>query len=180
MGLADVVCWVELHPGVASWVQAVGAIVSIWGAFAISNSQQKSQQKIASRAAMEKAEAMTAVVESAVSFISTLGSFVQQQPGVYVFKENWNLVNRQWLESSVYSLSLLPPHELGNGARVKGYLGITGAINDIGRLIRSAVNSEAFQEQEYFFMYEEVLKQVRIVESNWRSFHQASLTQSRL
>lgn len=41
--------WVEHHPGLASWVQAVGAIISIWGAFEISRRQQNAQLKKAEK-----------------------------------------------------------------------------------------------------------------------------------
>lgn len=167
-------CWVELHPGLASWMQAVGAIVSIWGAFAISRSQQKAQLKQASKAALDKSEALLAVVESAVMFVITLGDFVQKRPAPIVFKENWKIVNRQWLESSIFSLSQLPAHELGSGEMVRGYFGIMGAVNDIGRLIDGAVRADGFDDHEFAYMYDEVLKQVRFVESYWRGFHQAA------
>ena len=165
---------IEHHPGFASWVQAVGSIASIWGAFAVGRSQQKAQMKVAAKAAQDKSDSMKAVVESAALFVTTLGEFVQRKPHIIVFKENWKLVNRQWLESSIYSLSQLPAHELGNGEMVRGYFGIMGAINDIGRLIDKAANADLLQEQEYVDMYEEVLKQVRFVESYWRSFHLAA------
>lgn len=166
--------WIEQHPGLASWVQAVGSIASIWGAFAVGRSQQKAQMRVAAQAAQDKSDSMKAVVESATLFVTTLGDFVQKKPATIVFKENWKLVNRQWLESSIYSLSQLPAHELGSGEMVRGYFGIMGAINDIGRLIDKAINADGFQDQEYGYMYEEVLRQVRFVESYWRSFQLAS------
>lgn len=166
--------WIEHHPGLASWVQAVGSIASIWGAFAVGRSQQKAQLKVAAKVAQDKTDALKAVVESAALFVTTLGEFVQTKPATIVFRENWRLVNRQWLESSIFSLSQLPSHELGSGEMVRGYFGIMGAVNDIGRLINSAVKSEALQDQEFVYMYEEVLKQVRFVESYWWSFQRAA------
>jgi hypothetical protein len=170
--------WIEHHPGLASWVQAVGAIASIWGAILISRSQQKAQSKAAAKAVRDRTDSLIAVVESAVGFVTVLGTFVQEKPHMYAFKENWKLVNRQWLESSIFSLSQLPVHELGRGDMVRGYFGIMGGVNDIGRLIEKVVNADAFQEQEFTFMYEEVLKQVRIVESTWWSFQRAASVKS--
>lgn len=171
-------CWAEHHPGVASWVQAFGAIVSIWGAFAISRSQQKAQLKQEYKAAQDKSDALLAVVESAVMFVSSFGDFVRKKPAPFVFKENWKMVNRQWLESSIFSLSQLPAHELGSGEMVRGYFGIMGAVNEIGELINGAIRADAFQDHEFTYMYGEVLKQVRFVESNWRELHQAASLKS--
>ena len=161
------------NPILAYWVQAVGSIASIWGAFAVGRSQQKSQSKEAAKAARDRTDSLVAVVESAASFISVLGTFVQKKPHPDVFKENWKLVNRQWLESSVFSLSHLPVHELGSGELVRGYFGIFGGVKDISRLIDGALSSDAFKEQEFECMYSEVLKQVRLIESNWFQFKQA-------
>ena len=165
-------CWIESHPGLAYWVQAVGSIASIWGAFAVGKSQQKAQLVESAKAARNKSEALFAVVESAASFVSALGTFVLEKPSPYIFKENWKLINRQWLESSIFSLSHLPAHELGSGVLVRGYFGIFGGIKDISRLIDRALSSDAFNEQEFDYMYCEVLKQVRIIESNWYGFQQ--------
>lgn len=40
-------CWIESHPGLASWVQAVGSIFAIIVAVAISGSDRRYQAKIA-------------------------------------------------------------------------------------------------------------------------------------
>lgn len=173
MSWAAVSCWIENHQSLAYWVQAIGSIASIWGAFKIGSSQQKAQLLESANAARNKSESLFAVVESAASFVSVLGAFVQTKPSSYVFKENWKLTNRQWLEVSIFSLSHLPAYELGSSALVRGYFGVFGGINDISRLINGALSSDAFNEQEFDYMYCEVLKQVRIVESNWYCFQQA-------
>ncbi len=33
----ELLCWIEKHPGLAVWVQAIFAIISIWAAFFMSN-----------------------------------------------------------------------------------------------------------------------------------------------
>ncbi|WP_431093124.1 hypothetical protein [Pseudomonas brassicacearum] len=167
-------CWIEGHPGLASWVQAVGSIASIWGAFAISNKQQKAQIKLAKKAAKEKSESLYAVIENAVKTATTFGELLQSQPAEVVFQENWNLIYRQRLESSVYSLSRLPAHELGGYEAVGAYSGVMGALTDIVRKVNAYFSADAFQVMEYFYMCDETLKQVRLVESNWRGFQQAA------
>lgn len=166
-------CWIEGHPGLASWVQAVGSIASIWGAFAISNKQQKAQIKLAEKAVTEKAEALYAVIENAVKTTTIFGELLQSKPAEVVFKELWQLVHRQHLESAVYSLGELPAHELGGYEAVRAYSGVMGALNDVVRKVNAYFSSGAFQALEYFNMCEEALKQVRFVESNWRAFQQA-------
>lgn len=166
--------WIEHHPGLASWVQAVGSIASIWGAFAISNKQQKAQVKLAEKAAKEKSESLYAVIENAVKIATTFGDLLQSQPAEIVFQENWNLVYRQRLESAVYSLSRLPAHEVGGYEAVGGYSGVMGALTDIVRKVNAYVSADAFQVMEYFHMCEEALKQVRFVELSWRDFQQAA------
>jgi hypothetical protein len=37
--------WIEHHPGLASWVQAAGALISIWAAWSIARSQSKKIEK---------------------------------------------------------------------------------------------------------------------------------------
>lgn len=166
--------WIEHHPGLASWVQAVGSIASIWGAFAISNKQQKAQVKLAEKAAKEKSESLYAVIENAVKITATFGELLQSRPAEIVFQENWNLVYRQRLESAVYSLSRLPAHELGGYEAVGSYSGVMGALTDIVRKVNAYVAADAFQAAEYFYMCDETLKQVRFAESNWRDFQQAA------
>ncbi|WP_223535367.1 hypothetical protein [Pseudomonas sp. GL-B-16] len=169
-------CWIESHPGLASWVQAVGSIASIWGAFAISNKQQKIQIKLAKKAANEKADSLYAVIENAVKTTTTFGELLQSKPSEVVFKELWQLVYRPHLESSVYSLGKLPAHELGGYGAVRAYSGVMGALTDVVRKVNTYFSSSAFQPSEYFHMCEEALKQVRFVESNWRGFQQAART----
>ncbi|UST66043.1 hypothetical protein NF673_09930 [Pseudomonas moraviensis] len=163
-------CWIEGHPGLASWVQAFGSIAAIGIAIWVAYSQRKAQLKMTEKIARDKVEALIAVVESASVFITVIGALVEKKPPVFVFKENWKLVNKNWLESSIHSLSQLPAHEFGRGDLVRGYFGIMAGITEIRRLIDGAIGADALEEQEFFFMYQEVLSQVRIVQATWRSF----------
>jgi hypothetical protein len=169
-------CWIEGHPGLASWVQAIGSIAALGIAFFLASSQRRDQEKAVEEAMQNKTDALIAVVESAAIFVTVLGTFVRGKPVAFVFKENWKLVNRQWLESSIHSLTQLPAHELGRGDLVRGYFGILASVNEIRRLIDHAVSSDAFQEQEFVFMYEEVLNQVAIVQATWISFKKCAST----
>lgn len=111
-----------------------------------------------------------AVIESAAIFSTTLGILIQKKPSPYAFKESWRLVNKPWLESSIFSLSQLPSHELGSGELVRGYFGILGALKETDRLIQKAVRADAFHQQEFSYMYEHTLQQIRLIESYWQIF----------
>jgi hypothetical protein len=168
--------WIEGHPGLASWVQAFGSIAALGIAIWVASSQRRDQMKAAEKTERDKVDALIAVVESAAMFVTVLGVVVQKKPGAFAFKESWRLVHRHWLESSIHSLSQLPAHELGRGNMVRGYFGIMAGLNEISRLINGAVSADAFQEREFIFMYEEVLSQVEIVQSIWRSFQSCALS----
>lgn len=45
MGFASVMGWIELHPGLASWVQAIGAIAALGLAIWIPNRQRSFERK---------------------------------------------------------------------------------------------------------------------------------------
>ena len=161
--------WIETHPGLASWVQAVGSTAALGIAIWISSSQRRDQLKAAEKAAKSKVDALVAVVESASMYVTVLGVMIEKKPGAFAFGQSWKLVHKQWLESSIHSLNQLPAHEFGRGDLVRGYFGIVSAINEISRLIDSAVNADALQELEFAFMCEEVLIKIEIVQTIWRS-----------
>ncbi|WP_434603611.1 hypothetical protein J3P91_09445 [Pseudomonas sp. Z4-7] len=169
-------CWIEGHPGLASWVQAFGSIAALGIAIWVASSQRSAQLKTADKIARDKVAALIAVVESASIFATILSVFIERKPSSFAFKESWKLVNKNWLESSLHSLSQLPAHELGKGDLVRGYFGILAGMTEIRRLVDSAINAEAFEEQEFFFMYQEVMSQIRIVQATWRSFQACAST----
>jgi hypothetical protein len=172
-------CWIEGHPGLASWVQAVGSIVSIWGAFAISNRQQIIQIKLAEKAAKEKSESFYGVIENAYKVSEEFGKALQSTGAVYDFGTQWNLIHRQQMESSVYSLSRLPAHELGGYQSVRAFNGIMGAVTDIVRSVNAYTKTEAFRPQELIFLQNEAIKQVEIVEACWTDFQKAEAQRNR-
>lgn len=42
-------CWIELHPGLASWVQAIGAVISIWIAWWLAHRQSRKAEQAEKR-----------------------------------------------------------------------------------------------------------------------------------
>lgn len=169
-------CWIEGHPGLASWVQAVGSIAALGIAIWVASSQRSAQLKTADKIARDKVSALIAVVESASMFATVLSVFIERKPSSFAFKESWKLVNKNWLDSSIHSLSQLPAHEFGRGDLVRGYFGILAGLSEIRRLVDGAIRAEALEDQEFFFMYQEVMIQIRIVQSTWRSFQACAAT----
>ncbi|MBK3440684.1 hypothetical protein [Pseudomonas lactis] len=161
--------WIESHPGLASWVQAVGSIAALGIAIWVSSSQRRDQLKAAEKAAKAKVDALVAVVESASMYVTALGVMIEKNPGAFAFGQCWKLVHKQWLESSIHSLKQLPAHEFGRGDLVRGYFGIVSAINEISQIIDNAVNAGALQELEFVFMCEEVLIKIELVQTIWRN-----------
>lgn len=162
--------WIESHPGLASWVQAFGSIAALGIAIWVASSQRRTQLSTAEKIALDRVGALVAVVESASLFATILGIFLEKKPSAFAFRESWKLINKSWLESSINSLSLLPVHELGRGDLVRGYFGIMAGMTEIRRLIDASMDAEAFREQEYSLMCQQVSAQILIVQATWRSF----------
>ncbi|MGP5450334.1 hypothetical protein ACTXOX_21485 [Pseudomonas helleri] len=68
-------CWVELHPGLASWVQAVGAIISIWAAWWIANRQIRKVELEKRHSDLAKCTAVLSVFEYVLLTVKNDNSF---------------------------------------------------------------------------------------------------------
>lgn len=158
----------------ASWVQAIGSIAAIWGAFVISNSQVARQMKYKEDEDLRKARAYYAVVKSAADHVRSLGEMIIQRPPPEVFKDAWDMVLSQRLEMSLNSLIRLPAHELGSYDLVIFHNAITGAMSKALEKIKVAVTTNAFHEHEVLFMYEDVYAQCNLIEVSWTGFDEAA------
>jgi hypothetical protein len=78
--LQQLLDWIETHPGVASWAQAVGAIVAIVAAFLISASQLRSERKRAAEERLRKAKGMALLLGTELrAFEAHLSWIVENQ-----------------------------------------------------------------------------------------------------
>ncbi|MCF5170739.1 hypothetical protein [Pseudomonas canadensis] len=154
----------------ASWVQAIGSIAAIWGAFAISNSQVERQIQQANQRALDKSNAYFAVVKCAWDHARTMRELVEKQPPVGVFKESWNLVFRDLFNSSLSSLKSLPAYELGNYDLVIFHNGMLAAMSNMSSRVTLFLGADAFIEQELVLMYEDLFAQSQLAEHYWGEY----------
>lgn len=158
----------------ASWVQAIGSIAAIWGAFTVSNNQVKRQIEQKKEDEKRKSLACYAVVKCAVDHARSVGEVVEKGMPLEVFKISWSQVLSNLIESSLNSLKQLPAHELGNYDLVISLAGITGGLANIFERSRKLNDAAALLNQEHAYFLSEVSLQCKIVEMHWRSFEKAS------
>lgn len=174
MSLECISYWIEHHPGLASWVQAVGSIASIWAAFLIGNKQIKKQDQIRVQEAQLRSMAFYAVVKNAAHNAITFGKLLESNDSRHVIHENWKIIFGQILRMSKNSLSQIPPHELGRFELVESFLGVAGSIETIISAVERSLDSLAFEDQEFELMRMEALTQCRVCEMSWRRFEEDS------
>lgn len=157
----------------AAWVQAIGSIAAIWGAFSISNNQVKRQELQRQLIAEQKAKALFAVVEHAVGHARAVHRSLSEIDGKQDFKLGWNTGYSEIFNSALKSLSLIPAHELGGYELVIAHNHILGAMINISKKVERYVLVENFVEQEFQILCFEVSGVVEIVNHFWRNFEDA-------
>jgi len=155
----------------ASWVQAVGSISAILGAFWISNSQTLKEQKRRSNESIVKLDSIIAVVESAVDHSNSFLAFIGKVPNKFAFKVSWETVFSEALVGSVESLKAIPAHELGSYELVVNFMMIRSSVAKITN--GPQAYSQAFVDQELIFMYQTISTQSGMLEHAWAEFQHA-------
>lgn len=136
---------------VASWVQAIGAIASIWGAFAISNSQLKKAEDRDRRVRAEKIDAYVQVRRTAVLAAKAVRESVLKKPSPEDFKAGWEAHEGGHLRASLDALEMIPVHELGTTANISAHLFVASALKNMHSATEQAISSD------WFFTNPEVL-----------------------
>lgn len=158
---------------IASWVQAIGSIAAIWGAFSLSNNQIKRQEQQRELAAEQKNKALFAVVEHAVGHARAVHRSLNSADGQQKFKVGWNTGYSEIFKSALKSLSVIPAHELGGYKLVIAHNHILGAMINISNKVERYILVEDFVEQEYEFLCVEVWGLTEIVNFYWPNFEDA-------
>lgn len=127
MSLESISCWIEGHPGLAIWLQAIGVLASIWIAWAIARSQAKKIENTEKKRDRAKCAAVIGVLchaktvlesnlemsnspEENVAFLAEVSRVLSVLSGVDLFSlPNATLVNalcvvRQKFESVDFEL----------------------------------------------------------------------------
>ena len=155
----------------ASWVQAVGSIAAIWGAFWISNYQVIKERRRLAQESLAKLDGVLAVVKSAVDHSNSFLEFIGQEPHIFAFKESWDLIWSEALNGSVESLKAIPAHELGSYDLVVQFMMIRGAVSKVAMSVKTP--NVPFAEQELVFMYHKTLNYREILNYSWAQFEYA-------
>ncbi|WP_330113972.1 hypothetical protein SA496_14460 [Pseudomonas sp. JS3066] len=159
----------------ASWVQAVGSIAAILGAFMISHRQLERQQTERDRESKSKAEAFYAVVENAAKYSEAVRELVsvKRPPGV-VFIMIWKKYLAHEIGLSIKGLEAMPAHELGSYKLVLFQVSILAGMIKANSDIESFVSRSSFSDQEIMEFYSEITVQFDLIDKFWRDFQEAS------
>ncbi len=124
--------WIEHHPGLASWVQAIGSILAIVGAVAVSRSQAATQNAIAvgqiqhqidmsKMAAIDRAVAFYAVVDCAATLCDAIYITAAKDQSPKMLRAVWISHLREVSQAHLHALRGVPVYELGSYELVVGY-----------------------------------------------------------
>lgn len=109
-------CWIEGHPALASWMQALGAIAAIFAAFMIGRSQSSAAlsnaRQLAQDAELGRRAAILEIARMCADRAEAVGQIFSTQPisKAKFFAEYHPSV----IESRVAAVSAIPVHEVGS------------------------------------------------------------------
>ena len=124
--------WIEHHPGLASWVQAIGSILAIVGAVAVSRSQAATQNAIAlgqiqhqidmnKREKVDRAVAFYAVIDCAATWCDAIYNTAADDESPKMLRAVWVSHLREISQANLHALRSIPVYELGSHELVVGY-----------------------------------------------------------
>jgi len=113
--------WIEHHPGLASWVQAIGSIGAILTAVAIGVHQTKSGTRQRDLEAQNKRKSCLAVVEFAAQQGQALSNYLGSIKVLWRYVSAWEDKFSSVNKFSLDSLAAIPMHELGDHLAVLAY-----------------------------------------------------------
>jgi hypothetical protein len=159
----------------ASWVQAVGSIAAILGAFALSNNQFKRQSALQLESEKRKFDACFAVVKNAAEHARVLREMVLTQNDPASFKSAWVHQYSEIIQASVRSLRLLPAHELGSYDLVIAHNGIVADMEGVLQKVNKFVAVEAFTEEEGVMLFVGLTALLLNIDFYWSKFQEATV-----
>ncbi|GLO19230.1 TPA: hypothetical protein QEM53_003742 [Pseudomonas putida] len=165
--------WIEHHPGLASWVQALGSIASIWAAFLIGNKQIQKQNKVRNEERQAKLAAFYAVIRAASQNALTFAQLLNAGNSLATVEENWRLIFSSHFKTSQRAIANLPSHELGTYNLVESFHSLAGAIDQIAVIVEGKLASGKMTEEEFISMRADVLVQCRVCGLSWERFELA-------
>ena len=159
----------------ASWVQAIGSIAAIWGAFMVSHHQMQRQQAEKLSELRSKQEAFYAVIENAVSHASSLGELADdKKPVAVVFVMFWNEMMSSLMTTAINGLEAIPMHELGSYERVLFHGSILSEMKKLNAKASAFAARTSFSENETQEFYAQISGCCKITAFYWGQFKSVS------
>ena len=116
----------------ASWVQSVGSIAAIYGAFWISKQQSDAEEKNRIKVEYAKASAIKDWLATAPQLSKNITEFtrinISEQGRLKAFKDVWFGMYKHQLGIFIQSMESIPTHELGSFDLVACFNGIRGGM----------------------------------------------------
>lgn len=154
----------------ASWVQAVGSIAAIWGAFSISNAQVKRQEELKAQENKRRAQAQLAVVKNAADYGKSMGEFSRKTPPPFAFILAWRMTLDVTTSAALDSMRVLPVHELGSYEQVLHFNSILAALVQLRAEVNKYVSGGDESETVTFAAYQAFEVQSKMIEHHWVQF----------
>lgn len=171
MSWESMLFWIEHHPGLASWVQAVGSIGAILGAFAISAAQSRRHEKLLRREASDRFDAYYAVVKNAAETSMLVTEFAHNKSADFEFRSVWEKYLGELLRASLDAAKAIPVHELEDYKLVVYYSGLMGTIYKLHHGVERYMSSRPSMEIT-LELYESMLTQSSMIQFDWKRFQE--------
>lgn len=154
----------------AAWVQAVGSIAAIWGAFSISNRQVRKEDELRHTENRNKARARLGVVKNVATYAEALSNFVEGEPSSTLFAEVWSSTMSFTTGAAIESLRCLPAHDLGSDTQVLIYNEMLGAFAQLRNLAAKFAESKTHHPLITLSAYRDIQNQANSIKALWLDF----------
>lgn len=170
--------WLERHQGLASWVQAVGVVVSLAGAIFIASSQSRSEAK---RARQSKIEAVRQKLDSFLSLAKYAESEITE--AVRSFKEEDEVfvehfkggIEEKRTVALLGCFENVPFHEMPDQTTAFDAITIYESFATCTQLLRDCIALHSTDTVRYGVLFEQVEKvYLEVLQEATRSFESAA------
>ncbi|MBA1194720.1 hypothetical protein G7007_17945 [Pseudomonas entomophila] len=140
----------------ASWVQAIGSIVSIWGAFVISRKQFKHAEVRENKIKKEKEQAYISVREAAAAAARDLTKVVKEKPSAEEFRDAWGAHYEHFISSHITALGMVPMHELGEAGQITAHIHVASVLKNMHTSTQEYLSDGKWFEDNPSALYENI------------------------
>lgn len=154
----------------ASWVQAIGSIAAIWGAFSISNAQVKRQEELKIQESKRRSQAQLAVVKNAADYGKSMGEFASKKPSPFAFIFAWRMTLDVTTGAALDSLRVLPVHDLGSYEQVLHFNSILASLVQLRADVNKYVSGGDESDDATLSAYQSIEIQSKMIEHHWVQF----------